>query len=137
MQCMAEERIGMIIRRARERRRWTQRELAKAVGVSRATVDAWENDRSYPRNRVGALEEVLGISLSGTSGPAPDIPVRQPGPLDDLLPWQHDWERQVAEEEELPPDLRRRMITDWRNARSEARARRQRRQGGATATGAA
>jgi len=128
---MAEQRIGMIIRRARERRRWTQRELAKAVGVSRATVDAWENDRSYPRNRIGALEDVLGIDLSDTAEPAADTTVREPaGPLDDLKPWQHDWERQVAEEEDLPVDIRRRMVTEWRAARAEARERRRRLQNG-------
>lgn len=58
-------RIGDQIRRARQRKRWTQRQLADRVGVDRKTIDNWENDRSYPRNRVGALEEVLGITLGG------------------------------------------------------------------------
>jgi transcriptional regulator with XRE-family HTH domain len=64
----AEPRIGTKIRRARKRKRWTQQQLADALKVSRITVDSWENDRAYPRNEV-AIEEVLGISLSG---PAPD-----------------------------------------------------------------
>lgn len=55
--------IGDQIRRARHRKRWTQRQLADAVEVDRKTVDNWENDRSYPRNRIGALEDVLGVTL--------------------------------------------------------------------------
>jgi transcriptional regulator with XRE-family HTH domain len=57
-------RIGTKIRRARERRRWTQQQLAEALVVSRNTVDAWENDRAYPKSSIGAIEEVLGISLT-------------------------------------------------------------------------
>lgn len=72
---MATERpIGTRIRRARERKRWTQQQLAAQLGVSRTTVDSWENDRAYPRSSVGALEEVLGISLSDDDGRAKIIP---------------------------------------------------------------
>jgi transcriptional regulator with XRE-family HTH domain len=60
--------LGSRIRRARERKRWTQQELADAVEVSRDAVVRWENDQRTPRNRIGALEEVLGIDL--TSVPA-------------------------------------------------------------------
>jgi transcriptional regulator with XRE-family HTH domain len=41
----------------------TQAELGLAVGVSRSAINSWERGRSYPRNRIGALEEVLGIRL--------------------------------------------------------------------------
>ena len=57
-------RIGSKISRARERLRWTQQKLADALGVDRKTVDNWENDRTYPRNSIGALEEVLGVTLA-------------------------------------------------------------------------
>ncbi len=57
-------RIGDLIRRARERRRWTQQQLADRIHVDRKTVDNWENDRSYPRSAIGALEQELGISFS-------------------------------------------------------------------------
>ena len=114
MQYMAAPPVGLVIRRARERKRWTQRDLAKAVGVSRASVDAWENSRTYPRNRIGALEEVLGISLDGQPGPVPDTSV---GPLDDLKPWQEPWEEEVAADEGLPVETRRWLITDSRRAR--------------------
>lgn len=42
----------------------SQEELALAVGASVRAVGDWENDRRKPRNRTGALEEVLGISLN-------------------------------------------------------------------------
>ena len=41
----------------------TQAELGLAVGVSRSAINSWERGRSYPRNRIGAIEDVLGISL--------------------------------------------------------------------------
>src|SRR5215472_8226629 len=55
--------LGTRIRRARERLRWTQRRLADEVGVSVRTVNDWENDRTEPRSSIGALEDVLGVSL--------------------------------------------------------------------------
>lgn len=55
--------LGTRIRRARERVRLSQEGLARAVGASVRAVGDWENDRRKPRNRLGALEEVLGVSL--------------------------------------------------------------------------
>jgi ribosome-binding protein aMBF1 (putative translation factor) len=59
--------FGQKIRRARERKCWTQQELADAVQVSRDAVRQWESDQRMPRNRIGALEEVLEIDLTGTA----------------------------------------------------------------------
>lgn len=59
---------GTRIKRARERRRWTQRQLADALGVNIKTVDNWENGRTSPKNSLGALEQVLGISLDDEPG---------------------------------------------------------------------
>jgi transcriptional regulator with XRE-family HTH domain len=50
----------MRIKRARERGHMKQEDLARAVGVNIKTVDNWENGRSRPKNRMGALEQVLG-----------------------------------------------------------------------------
>lgn len=61
----AELALGTRIRRARERRRWTQQQLADALTVSVRTVNDWENGRTQPRNSVGAIEHVLGIRLDG------------------------------------------------------------------------
>lgn len=55
--------IGTKIRQARERLHWLQRDLAAAVGVDVKTVSNWEHDRAYPRNRIGALEKALGITI--------------------------------------------------------------------------
>jgi transcriptional regulator with XRE-family HTH domain len=61
----ADPNLGTRIKRARERKRWTQQQLAGALGVNIKTVDNWENGRTSPRSSIGALEDVLGISLDG------------------------------------------------------------------------
>jgi transcriptional regulator with XRE-family HTH domain len=63
--------LGMRIRRARERARLSQKELAQAVGASVRAVGDWENDRRAPRNRIGALEDVLEVSLTEDLPPPP------------------------------------------------------------------
>jgi transcriptional regulator with XRE-family HTH domain len=62
-----------------ERKRMNQVQLAAALEVSRSAVNAWINDRAYPLNAIGALESVLGVSLtddievrSASNGRAPD-----------------------------------------------------------------
>ena len=118
--------MGAKIRRARKLLRLTQQQLAGKVGVSRSTVDAWENDRAYPKRYDVALEQVLGIDLSG--GPAPS------GPLADLLPPRDEWEQLVFANPDLPDEIKRRMLADWRDARSAAQDRRRR--GGPATAGA-
>jgi len=59
--------LGLTIRRARERKRWTQQQLADAVEVSRDAIIKWEGDQRAPKNRIGALEEVLGIDLTSAT----------------------------------------------------------------------
>jgi transcriptional regulator with XRE-family HTH domain len=56
--------LGTQIKRARERKRWTQQQLADAIEVSRDAIIKWEGDQRAPRNRIGALEEVLDIDLT-------------------------------------------------------------------------
>lgn len=119
-------RIGARIRRARQRLDMSQEELAAAVGASRSAVNAWERDRALPRNIV-KLEEVLGVSLE----PAP-----APGSLDDLMPPQDEWEARTLEHPDLPDEIKRRFIEDYRRDRSEAQARRQPPRNGAAATAA-
>lgn len=67
-------KIGKTIRRARERKRISQQEAAERLGVSRSALNAWENDRAYPRNSVGALEELYGISIDDEPEPDPIPP---------------------------------------------------------------
>lgn len=97
--------IGTAIKRARERKRWTQRQLADALRVNIKTVDNWENGRTSPRSSIGAIEEVLGISLDGGQA--------EPEPDDD---WER-WERSVLTNADLPPDLARSIVLDARAAR--------------------
>jgi len=47
-----------------------QEDLARKLGVSIRSIENWEHDRVWPRNSIGALEEILGVDLEN--------PVRQP-----------------------------------------------------------
>lgn len=99
-------RIGTRIKRARERQLMSQEELAAKLRVSRSAVNAWERDRAYPRNRIGALEEILGISLTDEPPAAPEL-----APTD-------EWEAGVLSDPDLPDDLKRALISDSRAARA-------------------
>lgn len=96
------QQIGIKIKRARERLRWRQQDLADKLGVSRNAVDAWENGRAYPKRSIGALEAVLGISLDGADG--------------GLTEWER-WERSVLANPDLPADVARALVSDARAAR--------------------
>jgi transcriptional regulator with XRE-family HTH domain len=104
MTAMATEpRLGTRIRRARERRRWTQQQLADRIGVNRKTVDNWENDRSAPRNSIGVLEEALGVSLGPGEPDGESLATqmrRKLGELEELV--------RIAEEQERQQDGRQR-----------------------------
>lgn len=84
--------LGARIRRARERAKLSQEELANAVGASVRAVGDWENDRRKPRNRLGALEEVLGVDL-GEDQAEPDI--LPPGLRDEITEAIPDPERRA------------------------------------------
>ena len=102
----ADPQIGARIRRARKLLRMTQQELADKVGVSRTTVDSWENGRSYPKRYDVALEEALGISLDG-----------EPAGQDELVP-ADEWEQAVLSDPGLPPVMARSIVEASRAARS-------------------
>jgi transcriptional regulator with XRE-family HTH domain len=116
----AEPLIGTKIKRARERLLMSQEELAEKLRVSRSAVNSWERGRSYPRNRIGALEEVLGIDLTGDAQPPP-------GPFDDLYPLHEDWEAGVLADPDLPDRIKRDLIQDSRVARAAHAARKRER----------
>lgn len=54
---------GDAIRRARQRKGWTQQQLAGELGVYKATVARWEAGTHFPLRYAGAIEEVLGITI--------------------------------------------------------------------------
>lgn len=104
--------IGTTIRRARERKRLRQQDVAEKLGVSRATYDAWENDRAYPRSSIGALEELLEVDLSGARNgqqpEAPEIPEHLQRKIDALPPEERDYVMGLLmrpdDASEMPPD---------------------------------
>lgn len=59
---------GQQIKEARERKRMTQAELADELGVSMRTVGSWERGESVPRNRYGAIVDLLDISGEEPTG---------------------------------------------------------------------
>lgn len=102
---MTEPTLGTLIRRARERRRWSQQQLADQLAVSLRAVNDWENDRSRPRSSIGALEEVLGTQLEPT----------QPGP-DPAIAAAENLRRLLADHDPdimLPDEWVERLVTEY------------------------
>jgi DNA-binding XRE family transcriptional regulator len=60
---MSNEPVGVLIARARHRKRMSQVKLAEALGVSPSTVANWERGASYPAKCAGLVEELLGITI--------------------------------------------------------------------------
>lgn len=52
---------GQDIRRARERRRLSQEQLAALLEVSSKSVGRWERGETIPKSALGAIEQVLGL----------------------------------------------------------------------------
>ena len=102
-----EPSIGTSIKRARERKRWTQRQLADALGVNVKSVDNWENGRTSPRSSIGALEEVLGVDLTAGDGGEPE-----------LVP-SDDWEASVLADPYLDDEVKVSLVRESRAARAE------------------
>ncbi len=57
------QETGSVIRKARQRKRMTQEQLAAQLGVDRSAVSNWERGQHYPLRYAGAVEEILGIEL--------------------------------------------------------------------------
>ena len=73
--------FGDRIAGAREAQSLSQKSLAKKLGISTKTLEAWENDMSEPRaNRLQMLSGVLNVSIpwlltgEGDGLDAPDAP---------------------------------------------------------------
>lgn len=78
---VAEQSFGDRVREARQRlrtgdgRRWTQGDLAEAVGVERNTVSRWENGGVRPKDPdlLGRLARTLRVSTDWLIGAAPPV----------------------------------------------------------------
>ena len=55
--------VGILIARARQRRRLTQSQLAAVLGVSESTVADWERGEHYPLKYAGLVEAELVIDI--------------------------------------------------------------------------
>lgn len=89
---------GARIARRRHQLDWSQVELARRLGVSPTTVANWERGASYPKKKLGKVEQVLGITLDGE--PQPEPPPRIPEGL----------RRDIMNEESLTPAERQAVI---------------------------
>jgi transcriptional regulator with XRE-family HTH domain len=57
--------LGESIRAARQRRGWTQEELADKLEVGITSVKNWESGKHEPRSALARIEDVLGTKLTG------------------------------------------------------------------------
>lgn len=65
--------LGKAIRAARDRKKISQKELGKRLGVSRQRIIAWEGGKHRPQERYRrSLEEVLNVP-EGTFDIGPDL----------------------------------------------------------------
>lgn len=56
--------VGQRIRKEREKRGWSQNDLAKLLQVSRQTISKWETESAYPDvERLMQLSDLFEISL--------------------------------------------------------------------------
>jgi transcriptional regulator with XRE-family HTH domain len=66
-----EPRIGTKIAKRRQELGMTQQGLADELGVSKSTVANWESGKHFPLRKLGKVESVLGVSLTGGQPPPP------------------------------------------------------------------
>lgn len=117
--------LGESIRRAREKRDWTQDELAHAVGVSTMTIRNWESGKHAPKNALARVEEVLGIAIeSNTIERGPTISKASDAQLiGELINRLHDRNSRLAELQREIADLQAGRVINVDGSRWAARLR--------------
>lgn len=78
--------LGLRLKTLREERRWSQQQLADALGVSTKTVSNWENGRNDPRSSLGAIEKLFGTSLTENHADPVEAAIR----ASRLAEWRQD-----------------------------------------------
>ena len=91
--------IRELLKEARERKRWSQSDLARAIGLRPQSVQSWESGRSKPlRKRIEQLSRVLDI---------PESELLQAAGYDDLseqtVSYESGWNRETEDEFALIP----------------------------------
>jgi len=102
--------LGRRIRDARERKRWTQGQLASALGVDKKSVGNWERDKTLPRNSLAAIEAVLDVDLGEEAAAMPKLVADNYGDEVVRVIWQQD---------AIPASARVGMVTYWLEKRRE------------------
>lgn len=63
---MQDQRTGALLRKLRQERGWTQRQVAEQLGVSTQAVSKWERDQGIPDvGLLPHLAEIFGVSMEG------------------------------------------------------------------------
>lgn len=63
---MQNQRTGALLRKLRQERGWTQRQVAEQLGVSTQAVSKWERDQGIPDvGLLPHLAEIFGVSVEG------------------------------------------------------------------------
>ena len=97
---VTDPRIGTRIARRRHVLGWTQQQLADALSVSKSTVAAWESGKHFPLRKLGAVEDVLGISLDAE----PEISPALRGMIAKLTPDERAWVMAQLRKASGPPE---------------------------------
>ncbi|MGW1682468.1 helix-turn-helix domain-containing protein [Saccharopolyspora sp. NPDC002376] len=101
------DQVRRFIRAERERRGWSQGDLAEAAGVARNTVASLERGLALREGKEAAIERALGWRLGSIdtlrNGGEPTPAEAQPSPPPEL---RDDVERQIWAITDLPEDLR-------------------------------
>lgn len=117
--------LGDSIRRAREKRDWTQDELAHALGVSTMTIRNWEAGRHSPKNALARVEELLGIQLQEAAADrGPSISKASDAQLiGELINRLHDRNARLADLQREVEDLKNGRVINVDGGRWAARVR--------------
>lgn len=99
------DEIGHRIKRARERRGWTQLVMANEANVSPSTVQRWESGRLPPVRELIRIADVLGVPTDELVEPEPDevaeLQARYEAEIDRLASLNDRLEARLAEQ--VPP----------------------------------
>ena len=61
---MYSEKLGAYIKELREKKKWSQEELAQKLYVTRQSVSSWEKGKNYPHlETLKSLSEIFNVNL--------------------------------------------------------------------------